>query len=243
MEGLIDAAPDNAKLLTAASSGFTEFAYAFVQQDADRLDEKDPPESRRLLARAKKLYARARRYGMRGLEAREPGFGAAFEKDRKAALAMCEKGDVPLLYWTASAWAAQISISKDDATLLGDLPQMESLMNRALALDESWGAGSIHEFFISYDGGRPESAGGSAARAKQHFDRAVALSHGRRMTPYLAYAEGVCEQKQDKKQFLELVDKVLAFPIDEAPEIRLVNLIAQDRARRLKGRVDDLFAD
>ena len=243
IEGLLGEAPENEKLLLAASSGFTQYGYAFIQQDAERIEEKDPERSRELMSRSRKLYARARGYGMRGLDARHGKFSEKFAADRAAAVKQLGKDDVPQLYWTAVPWAAQISITKNDANLLGDLPNVEALMGRALELDESWDHGAIHEFYVTYDGGRSEAIGGSVKRAKEHFDRALQLSEGKKMAPFLSWAEAVCVQQQDKKAFLELVEKVLAFNTDEAPQFRLVNLIAQDRARRLKARVDDLFAE
>jgi hypothetical protein len=252
-ESLIEASPGNEKLLLAAASGFTQYGYAFVQQEAEALDEKDPERSRHDIARARRLYARARGYGMRGLEAHHPGFEQAFAKDRKAAVKALDKDAVPLLYWTAAAQAAEIAISKNDATLLGELPQMETLMDRALELDEAWGRGAIHEFYVSYEASR---SGGDVKKARAHFDRAVALTKGKKMSPYLSWAESVCvkeaaglpveppgPRREKKNEFLALCDKVIAFNADEAPEFRLVNLITQERARRLKARVDDLFAD
>jgi hypothetical protein len=243
IESLLGEAPGNPKLLLAAASGFTQYGYAFVQQDAERFDEKDPDRSRQLYARARRLYARARGYGMRGLDAHHEGFTAAFDKDRAAAVKVLSPEDVPLVYWTTAAWAAQISITKSDAMLLGDLPNVEALMGRALDLDEGFGDGAIHEFYISYDGGRSESVGGSVTRAKGHFARALALTGGKKLGPYVSWAESVAVQAQDRKQFRELLEKVLAFNADEAPQFRLVNLIAQDRARRLLARSDDLFAE
>ena len=35
LEGLLAESPDNRGLLVAAASGFTQYAFAFVQQDAD----------------------------------------------------------------------------------------------------------------------------------------------------------------------------------------------------------------
>jgi hypothetical protein len=240
-ESLIEAAPVHAKLLLAACSGFTQYAYAFVQQDAERLDEKDPDRAKQLLARARRLYARARRYGMRGLDAEVDGFSADFAKDRAAAVARCGTDEVPLLYWTAAAWGAQIAISKNDARLLGDQPEVEALMTRALALDEAWGAGSIHEFFVSWEAAKSDRD--HVARAKRHFDRAIAIARGRKLAPYVAWAEGIDVQQQNKKEFIAMLDKAIAFDCDEAPEFRLANLITQDRARRLRARVEDLFAD
>jgi len=242
-EGLLATEPDNTKLLLAAASGFTQYAYAFIQSDAEQLDQSDPKAALRIFARARRMYARARRYGMRGLSALHPGFAAAFAKDRKAAVARLEASDVAMIYWTAAPWAAQISISKDDPQLIAELPSVEALMGRALALDEAWGHGAIHEFYVAYDAGRSEASGGGRVRAKKHFDRALELSHGKKLAPLVTWAEQVAVQAQDRKLFDRMLGRVLAFDADSAPEFRLANLIAQRQARRLEARAGDLFLE
>jgi hypothetical protein len=72
VESLIAESPRHEGLLLAATRGFTEYAYAFVQQDADELDDKDKVASTAMRARAAKLYLRARNYGLRGLEVSIP---------------------------------------------------------------------------------------------------------------------------------------------------------------------------
>ncbi|HOX42996.1 MAG TPA: TRAP transporter TatT component family protein [Myxococcota bacterium] len=243
MEGLLEGSPENEELLLSLASGFAQYAYAFVQADAEALDPADPKAAKRVFSRAARLFARARRYGLRGLEARHPGFSEEFGRAREAALARLDTEDVPYLYWTAAAWAAQISVSKTEMNLVGELAPMEALMNRALALDEAFDGGAIHEFFISYDGGRGESSGGSVARARAHFERARELSQGQKLGPLVTWAEVVSVQAQDRKRFDELLDQVLAFDADQAPRYRLANLLAQQRARRLRERASDLFLE
>jgi predicted anti-sigma-YlaC factor YlaD len=116
-------------------------------------------------------------------------------------------------------------------------------MGRALALDPDWGDGSIHEFYITYDGGRSPAMGGSVERARQHYERALQLTGGKKISPYVTWAEVVSVQAQDLKQFNALLDQALAFDVDEAPHFRLVNVIAQNRARWLKSRASDLFLE
>ncbi len=105
---------------------------------------------------------------------------------------------VPLLYWTGSAWAAAFAIDKADSALSVDQPLMEKMMRRALALDEGWEMGSIHDFLISWEAGHA-STGGSYEKARQHFERAVAVSKGLRASPYLSFAEGVSVGTQTRK--------------------------------------------
>jgi predicted anti-sigma-YlaC factor YlaD len=243
MEALLVNNPDDVGLLLAAASGFVQYAYAFVQPDAERLDSTDPEAAQRLLARARRLYARARGYGLRGLEAGHAGFQARLLGDRAAALAEMEAGDVPLLYWTAAAWGAEISISKHDMLRVGELPVMEALMERAFVLDPDWSDGALHEFYISYDGGRAEAAGGSIERARQHYERALALSDGKKVGPRVTWAEVVSVQRQNRQEFNQLLEEALAMSVDDEPRFRLVNIIAQNRARWLLTRADDLFLE
>jgi predicted anti-sigma-YlaC factor YlaD len=83
--------------------------------------------------------------------------------------------------------------------------------------------------------------GGSAAKAQEHFAAAVALSGGRRAAPLVALAETVAVQRQDREEFERLLDAALAVDLERGPEWRLANIIAQRRARWLKGRTEDLF--
>ena len=242
IESLLATSPEDPKLLLAAGSGFTQYAYAFVQADAEELEPVDITRASQGLARAKKLYARGLEYCLRALEVEHPGFRAAFAQDKKAALAGMEVEDVPLLYWAAAALGGRISISKDDMTVVGRLTELEALLYRALALDEAFDDGAIHELLVSYES-RSAAMGGSPARAKEHYERALALSHGKKLAPWVTWAEVTAVPAQDKKLFVELLDRVLAFNVDEAPSFRLVNTIAQRRARFLAGRASDLFVE
>src|SRR5438094_8891480 len=70
VEGLLAESPKHSGLLFAAASGFTEYAYVYVQQDADMLETQDLDKATALRARARRLYLRGRHYGLRGLGAR-----------------------------------------------------------------------------------------------------------------------------------------------------------------------------
>ena len=244
IESLIGQSPGHRGLLLAASGGFTEYAYAFVQTDADFVEAHDLPAATALRARAQRLYRRAREYGLRGLEVHTPGFRAALRKDpAKAVAAVYSKADVSLLYWTAAAWALEISLAKQDAELTADLPLTGAMIHRALELDEGYGGGVLYDFLIAYDGGRPASAGGSVERARVDLEKALALAGGKRVAPYVGFAETVSVATQNRTEFIQLLKEALAVDPDRAPEQRLANLIAQKRARWLLGRADELFIE
>ena len=70
------------------------------------------------------------------------------------------------------------------------------------------------------------------------------LAAGRKVSPLVTLAESVSVGQQDRREFLELLDKALAFDARRlAPEYRQANLAAQRRAAWLKGRVDELFLE
>jgi predicted anti-sigma-YlaC factor YlaD len=242
IESLIEQSPKHRGLLTAAASGFTQYAYAFVQMEADYIEAQDLDRATAQRNRAKKLYLRARDYGLRSFEVEFPGFRERFKTDPDGALARTTKKHVPQLYYTAAAWGAAFAIDKADSSLSVDQVFIEKLMQRAIALDESWELGSLHDFFITWEGGR-SSVGGSLDKARQHFDRALALANGQRVSPYVTWAEVISVGAQNKKEFQELLNKALEIDVNKAPAQRLANIIGQRRAKWLLSRTDELFVE
>ncbi len=244
MEAVLSEKPRHEGLLTALTSGFTQYAYAYVQSDAELADMKGRlAEARAGKARARKLFLRARDYGLRGLDVRHAQLSAQLRAGRELpkVLAGLERRDVPLLYWTASAWALAVVNGKGDMALVAELPIAVAMMERALALDEGWGEGAIHEFFVSYDATRSAAEGGGADRARGHLERALALSMNKKLGPNVAWAEGVLVQKQDRAEFTRVLEEVLRADPELEPRYRLVNILAQRRARALLDHADDLF--
>ena len=241
MEGVLEESPRHRALLFATTSGFTEYTYAFVQQDADRQEDKDVAVAAGLRDEARKLYLRARNYGLRGLEVNHKGFTNALSQNPILAVAMTRKKDVPLLYWTSVSWAAAIAVSKDHPDLIADQPKVEAMIDRALVLDESFNDGAIHTFLISYELSRRGGSGDPIQRARGHFERAVQLSGGQMAGPYVAMAESVAVKQQNQAEFKSLLDTALAIDPDARPDWRLANLIMQQRARWLLSRTEDLF--
>ena len=241
MESLLAENPAHRGLLLAAASGFTQYSYVFVQQDADELADRDFSAARTLHDRARRLYLRARDYGLRGLDTAHPGFAQKLRADPLVAVRAAGVDDVPLLYWTAAAWGAAIALSKDNAELIADLPIVEALIDRALELNERFDHGAIHGFLITYEMARQGAAGDPATRARKHFDRAMELCEGGQTSPLVSLAEAVAVARQDRTEFEALLRRALALDADARPEWRLLNLAMQRRARWLLGRADELF--
>ena len=79
------------------------------------------------------------------------------------------------------------------------------------------------------------------ALIRNHYKRAVELSRGHSASVHLAYAEAVSVPFQNAAQFRELVQLALAVNPEDEPTNRLVNLLAQRRARWLAARIGQLI--
>jgi hypothetical protein len=241
LEALLVELPDHPGLLLSACSGFTQYAYAFPQADAELAGDADYARVEALRTRARKLYTRGRDDCLRALELRHPGVGEQLLLAPDDALGWAGAGDVPLLYWTGASWGGAIALGLDRPELVADFPAVRALFARALALDEAWGGGAIHAALISLDA-VPEAMGGSRERARRHFERAVELSAGASAGPYVSYAVGVALPDGDRAAFERLLGQALAVDPERDPSQRLANAIAQRRARHLLDSADALFA-
>ena len=98
MDGMVEAWPDNEKLLIAAAQGYATFAGAFVQ-DQDK-------------AYAIALYARAKDYALRSLE--QIGFKDPLSRsfdDFEAGVKNLDKNDVTFMFWAATCWGSWIQLN------------------------------------------------------------------------------------------------------------------------------------
>jgi predicted anti-sigma-YlaC factor YlaD len=240
LETLLASNPNHRGLLLSAAASFSLYAYGFVEPEAEQIQDEDFDRAEEIRQRAARLYLRAYNYGLCGLEVTHPGIGERLPREPKLAAESLKVDDVPLAVWTAAALGAAISSSKDDPEATADIAVVGALLHRALELDEDYDDGAIHGFLLSYEAGR---VGGSRDKMQRHYDRALELSRGRRLSVHLSWAEGVSVNEQNREEFVELLDKVLSFDVDSYPSGRLLNILAQRRARWLKQRVDELFLE
>ena len=240
LETILAQDPKNAELLLSVTKGFSQYAYGFVLQDADELNDKDAVAAKAARDRAVKLFLRGKNYGMRAFELKHPNFAADLKANPKKAAASLSKAEVPLMYWTAIGWAAALATSKD-FLMFGQIPQFEALMERALELDEAYEQGAIHSFYIAYEMVRLNGKGDKAANAKTHFDRAVELGGGKQAGPLVSYAENVLIPAKNRAEYENLLKQALKVDLNGAPDYRVLNAIFQKRARWLLATADKRF--
>jgi hypothetical protein len=236
-ESLLRVSPDHEGLLEATATGFLAYAL-LIKEDADRVEVDDLKAARKLKARASKLFIRGRDYALSALEQRYPGFTQGLVTDRDVALAQTDAADAPFLYLAGAGWAAALGADTSNLGLVADFPVAGSLVQRVLEVDETFNEGSAHEFMISFEAARP---GGGIEVARKHYDRALELSGGKRASVYLALAEAVSVGEQDVNEFRAMLKAARAVDVEEKPNDRLLNVVAQERAEWLEGQIPDLF--
>lgn len=239
LESLLDVTPRHRGLLVSAAKGFALYSLAYVDMPGEMLIEEDFQAGKALRERARRLYLRSLGYSMRALETAYPGIAGEFERAPVEAARRVQSKHVDLLYWAGAALGLSISTDPTNPALVVRLGEVDAMIDRALELDESWDQGSLHEFLLRLEAAKPGAA--DKDRVESSFRRALELSGGRRAGLYVAYAESFAVPAQDRALFDELLDKALELDADEFEEDRLLNHLAQRRARWLRSRTDDLF--
>ena len=233
--------PKNPVLKLAVGRMCVQYANAFLDMEADYLQDEDYLEARDLRRRASKMYWKGRGFLCEALDLLHPGFKHSIGLEPENVLSALNEQDVPYLYWCAAAWAGSIKTDPGNLSRVADLPVVKTLIHSALSLDPEYDAGALHVLMISLEGGLGKEMGGNPAAARRHFDEAVRLSDGQQASPYLSLAESVAIAEQDIEEFKELVEAALAVDPDARPEWRLQNVLSHRRALWLLNRMPELF--
>ncbi|MGZ3568068.1 MAG: TRAP transporter TatT component family protein [Thermodesulfobacteriota bacterium] len=228
IDGMIQAVPDNDRLLLAGAQSYSSFASLFLgDQDQEY---------------ANLLYEKGKGYALRSLEAR--GFRDPLHRsfdDFKEGLKRLTKREVPYIFWTATCWANWIRLNLDSVEAVSELPRVEWMMRRALELDEGFYYGGPHLFMGIWFTSRPKIAGGDLKKAEEHFLRALDLGRGKFLMAYVYYAKYYARNKMDKGLFVTTLQRVLEAPLDTSPELVLPNTVAKKEARELLNHVGEYF--
>jgi len=236
-ESLLRQTPGHVALAESVAGGFTQYAYAFVAFEADRLESSDARAAQRMRARAVRLYERAHRHAMLALEQAQPGLRAALAKEPGRLRITATQ--VGLAYWAAASWAAAISLSKDRPDTVADLPQAVALAQAAYAADPRHGQGALASLLGTLEASRP---GGSHVQALAYFDMALA-SAGRSPTAvYVAMAEALALPVGDRAGFERWLQLALQSSQPAAGgRLDLGTRVMTERAHWLLASIDDLF--
>lgn len=229
IEALIKSDPENDKFLLFAAQGYNSYALAFCEEDS--------------VERARVFYQRAKEYGMRILN-NNTAFRNALAGDInnfRDAVKTFKQEDVPAIFWTAFSWGSYINITRTDVAGLADLSKVQALIEFVADKDPSYYHGGAYLFLGTIEGITPRSLGGNPDKSKEYFEKCLQINSGKFLMTQLYYAKTYAVTNLDQQLFEVLLKQVEDASIDDVPEIRLANVVAKQKARKLLSQVNDLF--
>jgi hypothetical protein len=217
VDGVINGDPQNAGALLAGSRLYGAYAGGFVD---------DPVRAQRLSARSFDYARRATCLSIRSLCQRIDAPFDVFQAGVEGA------SDAKVLYTLASAWAGRIQANSSDWKAIADIPKVQSLLERVVALAPEHANGEPYMYLGVLATLRPASLGGRPEEGKADFEKALALSGGKNQMVRVLYAEHYARLVFDQALHDKLLNEVIAAD-PHAPGLTLINALAQQRARKL----------
>lgn len=228
LDGLLEGDPENVGTLLAAANLNGAYAGNFTGTDADR---------------AKRLSAKALAYAKRATCLQETDLCATLEgnpDDFAAALKAVGDERIGLMYGLAAAWAGHIQANRDDWGAVADLPKVEALLQRVVAIDANHDGGLPLVYLGVLNSLRPEAVGGKPELGKAYFQQAIDASEGRNLYAKTLMAEFHARLVFDQALHDRLLNEVLAAD-PKTPRYTLMNTLAQARAKVLLETGKDYF--
>jgi hypothetical protein len=228
LDGMTESWPENDRLLLAAAQAYSSYAAVHVDRD-------DTSNRNHLLLRAKT-------YALLALERRgitDPLTAPFDEFERQ--VGKTTLSDISYVFWSASCWGNWIGAHTNSIAAVAELPRVEALMRRALALDETYHYGGPHIFLGVLYATRPPVAGGNLELSKQHFLKAIEISGGQFLMGYVYYADYYARRSNDRELFVSTLKKVMDTPAANVPELTLMNTVARHKADHLLRKTDEYF--
>jgi hypothetical protein len=225
VDGVIHGDPENTGALLAGSRLYGAYAGGFVD---------DPARAKRLSARS---FDYARRATCITAAALCKQIDAPFEPFQAE---VARSRDAAMLYALAAAWAGRIQANSDDWKAIADIPKVQALLDRVVAIAPGHAQGEPYMYLGVLATLRPASLGGKPEEGKADFEKALALSGGRNQMVRVLYAQHYARLVFDQELHDRLLDEVLATD-PHAPGLTLINTLAQQRARKLLESGKDFF--
>ena len=228
--------PERRKLLKLE----VEFAYGFILEEADRLFAEDYHQGLERAGDAYSLLKDAIEIGTVILTEKYPEFELWLsEKDYKIKF---EHDNIYELYWLAAAYGGAIRASRGNPFELIQLPRVGKLLKAAMSLDPGWNRGALYSAMISYTATRSDLTGETLIDSvTKYYELAVSSSDSLDASPYVSFAENIDKRFQYKSEFIRKLKYVSGMNVNQDQDLRLGNIIAQERAKWLLTKTDEYF--
>ncbi len=124
--------PTNKIYLNLLAKSYGTYAFGFLENRMIQF-KNDPAKFQVYFDRARNFYKKGKDYGMAGLNRRDKGLVKALSKGVDATRKRMEsysRHEIEPVFWAAFNWGSYINLSKDDITIVADLPLVETMMAR-----------------------------------------------------------------------------------------------------------------
>jgi hypothetical protein len=227
IDGMIQDDPENGALLRAGADLYGAYSSVFVE---------DVERGRRMAAKARDYSRRAFCFDYVQICTLETGELAAY----RAALDEVDEDDVTVLYSYATNWAGWIKSRSGEWNAIADLPKVEAVLERVVALDETLDHGRAHLYLGVMRSQLPPALGGKPELGRAQFEQAIAISNSRDLMAKVEFARNYARLVFDQELHDRLLNEVLSASPNE-PGLTLSNVLAQQQARRLLDSSKDYF--
>jgi len=233
-ESLLQEIPGHLRLAESVTRGYTQYAFVFLMDEADRAESESIQRASALRARAAKMLTRAKSQGIKSLLLHYPDLQAHLQGKTAKNHIKISKQDAGLVYWSMTAWAGAISLSKDSPDVVADLPEVLRLAELAWQADPQFDQGALASMMGTLELAKP---GGKPEVAEKYFNLAIEW-RGNQVSPLISKAENWAVATHNKEAFQELLEKALALAKSQND---LTNTVMRRRAQWLLDNTDNLF--
>ena len=227
LDSFVEGSSDDPDILAASATLYATYGAVFAE---------DP-------LRASRLTARARRYALRAMcESYSPacGWPDATYDEFVATLEGIGAKKAEYLYTYGFASLAFLRAHSSDVNSIAELPKIEALLEHYLDLSGDAVNSSAYTYMGILLTLRPPAAGGEPERAREYFEKAIALTGGKDLGAKVEFARSYAKMLYEREMHDRLLNEVMAAdPYQDG--FTLSNVLAQQEAAGLLAEADDYF--
>lgn len=179
--------------------------------------------------------------GEKAMMAVSPEFAEKVKAGSKVeeAVAVIPAAGQSAIYWYATN-LGKFAVAKGFTTTLFYKDRIFAVMQRVLAIDESFFHGAPHRYFGAFYAKAPSFAGGDLTKSKEHFDKALAID-AKYLATKVLYAEYYATKTEDRELYTKLLTEVEQADPTVLPDLVPEQRIEQTKAKKLLAMADENF--
>jgi hypothetical protein len=227
LDSFVAGSPDDPDILAAAATLYATYGAVFANEGV----------------RASRLTTRARRYALKGMcESYSPacGWPDATYDEFVATLSGIRPKKAEFLFTYGFASLAFLRAHSSDMNSIAELPKIEALLLHYLDISGDAVNSSAYTYMGILLTLRPPAAGGQPEKAREYFEKAIALTDGKDLGAKVEFARSYAKMLYEREMHDQLLNEVMAAdPYQDG--FTLGNVLAQEDAALLLAEADDYF--